>query len=69
MYIFHDREYYVQKSLSNKLFEEKMKKSLIPLLPSIDHDICEEIAIKSHNLYKKIRLEFEREFTKGIWNE
>ena len=35
MYIFHDREYYVQKSLSNKLFEEKMKKSLIPLLPSI----------------------------------
>ena len=35
MYIFHDREYYVEKSLSNKLFEEKMKKSLIPLLPSI----------------------------------
>ena len=24
---------------------------------SIDHDICEEIAVKSHNLYKKIRLE------------
>ena len=36
---------------------------------SIDHDICEEIASKSHNLYRKIRLEFEREFTKGIWNE
>ena len=35
MYIFHDREYYVGKSLCNKLFEEKMKKSLIPLLPSI----------------------------------
>ena len=35
MYIFHDREYYVSKSLCNKLFEEKMKKSLIPLLPSI----------------------------------
>lgn len=35
MYIFHDREYYVEKSLSNKLFKEKMKKSLIPLLPSI----------------------------------
>ena len=35
MYIFHDREYYVQKSLSNKLFEEKMEKSLVPLLPSI----------------------------------
>ena len=35
MYIFHDREYYVRKSLCNKLFEEKMKKSLIPLLPSI----------------------------------
>ena len=34
---------------------------------SIDHDICEEIAVKSHNLYRKIRLEFERElFTKGI---
>ena len=35
MYIFHDREYYISKSLFNKLFEEKMKKSLIPLLPSI----------------------------------
>ena len=35
MYIFHDREYYVKKSLDNKLFEEKMKKSLMPLLPSI----------------------------------
>lgn len=35
MYIFNDREYYVQKSLDNKLFEEKMKKSLMPLLPSI----------------------------------
>ena len=35
MYVFNDREYYVQKSLSNKLFEEKMKKSLMPLLPSI----------------------------------
>ena len=28
---------------------------------SIDHDICEEIAVKSHNLYRKIRLELERE--------
>ena len=35
MYIFHDREYYVEKSLSNKLFEEKMKRSLRPMLPSI----------------------------------
>lgn len=35
MYIFNDREYYVKKSLDNKLFEEKMKKSLIPFLPSI----------------------------------
>ena len=35
MYIFHDREYYVQKSLSSKLFKEKMKRSLRPLLPSI----------------------------------
>ena len=35
MYIFHDREYYVQKSLSSKLFKEKMKRSLVPLLPSI----------------------------------
>ena len=35
MYIFSDREYYVKKSLDNKLFEEKMKKSLMPLLPSI----------------------------------
>ena len=35
MYIFNDRKYYVSKSLCNKLFEEKMKKSLIPLLPSI----------------------------------
>ena len=24
---------------------------------------------KSDNLYRKIRLEFEREFTKGIWIE
>lgn len=30
---------------------------------SIDHDACERIARKSHNLYRKIRLEFEREFT------
>ena len=36
---------------------------------SIDHDACERIARKSHNLYRKIRLEFEREFTKGIWIE
>ena len=36
---------------------------------SIDHDTCERIARKSHNLYRKIRLEFEREFTKGIWIE
>ena len=35
MYIFHDREYYVTKSLGNKLFEEKIKKSLTPMLPSI----------------------------------
>ena len=35
MYIFHEREYYVQKSLDNKLFEEKMKRSLRPMLPSI----------------------------------
>ena len=27
---------------------------------SIDHDACERIARKSHNLYKKIRLELER---------
>ena len=36
---------------------------------SIDHNACERIARKSHNLYRKIRLEFEREFTKGIWIE
>lgn len=36
---------------------------------SIDHDACEKIARKSHSLYRKIRLEFEREFTKGIWIE
>ena len=35
MYVFNDREYYVEKSLSNKLFEEKMKRSLRPMLPSI----------------------------------
>ena len=35
MYIFHDREYYVQKSLSNKLFKEKMTRSLSPMFPSI----------------------------------
>ena len=56
----------------NKIFSPVKNKSYsleIASLLSIDHDTCERIARKSDNLYRKIRLEFEREFTKGIWIE
>lgn len=36
---------------------------------SIDHDACESIARKSDNLYRKIRLDLDREFTKWIWHK
>ena len=55
----------------NKIFSPAKNKPYsveIASILSIDHD-CEMIARKSHNLYRKIRLEFEREFTKGIWIE
>ena len=56
----------------NKIFspvKNKLYSVEIAGVLSIDHDACEMIARKSHNLYRKIRLEFEREFTKGIWIE
>ncbi len=56
----------------NKIFfpvKNKPYSVEIASILSIDHDACERIARKSHSLYRKIRLEFEREFTKGIWNE
>lgn len=56
----------------NKIFSPVKNKPYsveIASILSIDHDTCERIARKSHNLYRKIRLEFEREFTKGIWIE
>lgn len=56
----------------NKIFSPvKNKPYLVEIagILSIDHNACEKIARKSDNLYRKIRLEFEREFTKGIWIE
>lgn len=56
----------------NKIFSPVKNKPYsvgIAGILSIDHDACEKIARKSHSLYRKIRLEFEREFTKGIWIE
>ena len=56
----------------NKIFSPVKNKPYsmgVASVLSIDHDTCERIASKSHNLYRKIRLEFERKFTKGIWNE
>ena len=47
----------------NKIFSPVKNKPYsveIASVLSIDNDICEEIAVKSHNLYKKIRLELER---------
>lgn len=44
----------------NKIFSPVKNKPYsmgVASVLSIDHDICEEIAVKSHNLYKKIRLE------------
>ena len=48
----------------NKIFspvKNKLYSVEIASLLSIDHDTCERIASKSHNLYRKIRLELERE--------
>ncbi len=56
----------------NKIFSPVKNKPYsleIASILSMDHYTCERIANKSHNLYRKIRLEFEREFTKGIWIE
>ena len=51
----------------NRIFSPVQNKSYsieVARVLSIDHDICEEIAVKSHSLYRKIRLDFEREFIK-----
>lgn len=56
----------------NKIFSPVKNKPYsveIASILSIDHDACERIASKSRSLYRKIRLEFEREFTKGIWHK
>ena len=56
----------------NKIFSPVKNKPYsmgVANILSIDYDTCERIASKSHSLYRKIRLEFEREFTKGIWIE
>ena len=48
----------------NKIFSPVKNKPYsveIASVLSIDHDTCERIASKSHNLYRKIRLELERE--------
>ena len=48
----------------NKIFSPAKNKPYsveIASVLSIDHDTCERIASKSHNLYRKIRLELERE--------
>lgn len=48
----------------NKIFSPVKNKPYsveIASVLSIDHDTCERIANKSHNLYIKIRLELERE--------
>lgn len=48
----------------NKIFSPVKNKPYsveIASLLSIDHDTCERIASKSHSLYRKIRLELERE--------
>ena len=66
------KSYDISSIDNNKIFSKVKDKPYsveIASVLSIDYDICERIAVKSHNLYRKIRLEFEREFTKGIWNE
>ena len=48
----------------NKIFSPVKNKPYsveIASVLSIDHDTCERIASKSRNLYRKIRLEMERE--------
>lgn len=48
----------------NKIFSPVKNKPYsveIASVLSIDHDACERIARKSHSLYRKIRLELERE--------
>ena len=48
----------------NKIFSQVKNESYlmeVASVLSIDHDTCERIASKSHSLYRKIRLELERE--------
>ena len=48
----------------NKFFSQVKNESYlmeVASVLSIDHDTCERIASKSHSLYRKIRLELERE--------
>lgn len=49
---------------SNKIFSPVKNKPYsveIAGILSIDHDACERIASKSHSLYRKIRLDLDRE--------
>ena len=48
---------------NNRIFYPVQNKSYsmeIARVLSADHDICDKIAAKSHNLYRKIRLELEK---------
>ena len=53
MYLLNDRNHYIRKSLDNKLFEEKMKQSLIPGANSIyiDENLNILNFTKSNNYY------------------
>ena len=78
--ITYDKKSYEKDCKANEIYSIDGNKIFSPVknkpysveiagVLSIDHDACERIARKSDNLYRKIRLEFEREFTKGIWIE
>ena len=57
------KSYDISSVDDNRIFSPVQNKSYsieVARVLSIDHDICEEIAVKSHNLYRKIRLELER---------
>lgn len=78
--ITYDKKSYKKDCKANEIYSIDRNKIFSPVknkpysveiagILSIDHNACEKIARKSDNLYRKIRLEFEREFTKGIWIE
>ena len=66
------KSYDISSVDDNRIFSPVQNKSYsieVASVLSIDHYTCERIESKSHNLYRKIRLEFEKEFTKGKYNE